>query len=180
MAFRCVLFALMATGHAHWLPFFWAPRPMRLRQTQVVPLISVASGADAVSSAFSSGKWGCSPHQSFSGLSGKTGGWLLYLLDKSGLMLFRRYTALDDRPGGEPPQAVAKYLYAHLATCFFFMGVSELILPVRTALHSVTSSAVTAQKTGQGQHSPCPHRRAIAWSRTASHAGILFLYRQHI
>ena len=37
---------------------------------------------------------------------------------------------------------------------FFFMGVSELILPVRTALHSVTSSAVTAQKTGQGQHSP--------------------------
>ena len=37
---------------------------------------------------------------------------------------------------------------------FVFMGVSELILPVRTALHSVTSSAVTAQKTGQGQHSP--------------------------
>ena len=36
---------------------------------------------------------------------------------------------------------------------FVFMGVSELILPVRTALHSVTSSAVTAQKTGQGQHS---------------------------
>ena len=60
------------------------------------------------------------------------------------------------------------------ATCSLFMGVSELILPVRTALHSVTSSAVTAQKIGQGRHSPAHkgepslglalHRMQIAFS----------------
>ena len=51
----------------------------------------------------------------------------------------------------------------------FLMGVSKLILPVRTAMHSLTSIAVTAQKTGQGQHRPYLVSYAIAWQGIALH-----------